>query len=311
MQPVGAPARSSPPPAAQGRDGVQRRGHQRAVVAVGAGRNEAERRASVTRWRLVPALTRSVGYGPVADPPFSPVRSHCRRLPGSRRSRPPHAGVQAAPDAGAATRRRLASRAAGASSSCRSRTSSRPAASPRGCSSAEQTGCPSRRPTVHTGTPALRARRVWRQKRGDHSPEIVREKRASHTNPTPNRTDRAVLLGALNLVPRSALVDCLAQSAGESRHRSWTRSAAARMEIPQTGAPSITAVSAFSLIRLGFKELGQSLPVPSFRDAQLDGASSPLSVPVTVIRGSSPGQAAVLDQLLRALTRSSPLRSVQ
>ncbi|KMO20560.1 hypothetical protein QR78_10705 [Methylobacterium indicum] len=73
------------------------------------------------------------------------------------------------------------------------------------------------------------------------------------------------------------------------------------MEIPQTGASSITAVSAFSLIRLGFKELGQSLPVPSFRDAQLDGASSPLSVPVTVIRGSSPGQAAVLDQLLRLL----------
>jgi putative DNA primase/helicase len=40
---------------------------------------------------------------------------------------------------------------------------------------------------------------VRRQKRGDRSPEIVGEKRPSHTTPTPNRTDRAVLLGALNV----------------------------------------------------------------------------------------------------------------
>ena len=53
-------------------------------------------------------------------------------------------------------------------------------------------------PIVHPGAPALRARRVGRQKRGDRSPEIVREKRASHTTPTPNRPNRAVLLGALN-----------------------------------------------------------------------------------------------------------------
>ena len=46
MQLVGSPARASPPPAAQGRDRVQRRGHQRAVVAVGAGQDEAERRTA-------------------------------------------------------------------------------------------------------------------------------------------------------------------------------------------------------------------------------------------------------------------------
>ncbi len=89
-------------------------------------------RASVTRWRLVPALPRSVGFEPVAALLSSPARSRRRRSPGSPRSRPPHAGVRAAPDAGAATRRPPASRAAGASSSCRSRTSSRPSASPDG-----------------------------------------------------------------------------------------------------------------------------------------------------------------------------------
>ncbi len=89
-------------------------------------------RASVTRWRLVPALPQSVGFEPVAAPLSSPARSRRRRSPGSPRSRPPRAGVRAAPDAGAATRRPPASRAAGASSSYRSRTSSRPSASPDG-----------------------------------------------------------------------------------------------------------------------------------------------------------------------------------
>ncbi len=53
---------------------------------------------------------------------------------------------------------------------------------------------------VQPRTPTLGARRVRRQKRGDRSPEIVGKKRASHTSPTRNRHDRAVLLGALNLL---------------------------------------------------------------------------------------------------------------
>ncbi len=99
-------------------------------------------RASVTRWRLVPALPRSVGFGPVADPLFfAGTLARRRRSPGPNRYCPPHAGVRAAPDAGAATCRGPASHAAGASSSCRGHSSSQPATSPRGCRSAARTGC--------------------------------------------------------------------------------------------------------------------------------------------------------------------------
>ncbi len=108
-------------------------------------------RASVIRWRLVPALPRSVGFGPVADPLFWPARSRCRRSLGSSRSHPPPVGARAGPDASAATRRPLASRAAGANSSCRSRISSRPAASPRGCPSAARTECRSGQPDRPSG----------------------------------------------------------------------------------------------------------------------------------------------------------------
>ncbi len=88
---------------------------------------------SVTRWRLVPALPRSVGFGPVADPLFSPTRSRCRRSPGSNRSRPPHAGVRAAPMQAPPYARDLPVTQPARQQSCRSRSSSRPAASPRGC----------------------------------------------------------------------------------------------------------------------------------------------------------------------------------
>ncbi|CAA2154867.1 hypothetical protein MBRA_00546 [Methylobacterium brachiatum] len=38
-------------------------------------------RASVTRWRFVPALTRPVGFRPVAQPLFGPGRRRCPSLP--------------------------------------------------------------------------------------------------------------------------------------------------------------------------------------------------------------------------------------
>ena len=46
VQLVGAPTRAFPSPDAQGRDRIQLRSHQRAVVAGGTGQNEAERRAA-------------------------------------------------------------------------------------------------------------------------------------------------------------------------------------------------------------------------------------------------------------------------
>ncbi len=200
VQLVGGATRAFPSPDAQGRDRIQLRSHQRAVVAGGTGQNEAERRAARVgdEVALGARLARSVGFGPVADPLFSPARSRCRRSPGSSRSRPPHAGTQAVPYAGAATRRPPANRAAGANSSCRSRTSSRLAASPRECPSAARTGCRSGRHGRPPGDARPSGeRRVRPQKRGDRSPEIVGKKRASHNNPTPNQPDRAALLGVL------------------------------------------------------------------------------------------------------------------
>ncbi len=78
---------------------------------------------------------------------------------GSSRSRAAACSVQAAPDAGAATRRRLASRAAGASSSCRSHTTSRPASISQGMPKRQnEQECPSGQPDSSTwGRPPHRA----------------------------------------------------------------------------------------------------------------------------------------------------------
>jgi hypothetical protein len=78
----------------------------------------------------VPALPRSVGFGPVAEPPFWPGQRRCPGSLGSSRSDPPRAGAPRALDAGAPTRRPPASPASGASNSSRSRSPSPQAASP-------------------------------------------------------------------------------------------------------------------------------------------------------------------------------------
>jgi hypothetical protein len=102
--------------------------------------------ASATRWRFVPDLPRSVGFGPVAGPLFGPGQTRCPGKPGSSRSHPPRAGAPGARDAGGATRPPLANPAADASNSCRSRSPSRPAASPRAAPSVARTGYPSAQP---------------------------------------------------------------------------------------------------------------------------------------------------------------------
>jgi len=102
-------------------------------------------RASVTRWRFVPALPRSVGFGPVAEPLFWPGQRRCPGSLGSSRSRPPRAGAPRAPDAGGPTRRPPASRAGAASNSSRNRSPSPLAASPTECLSAARTECRSTR----------------------------------------------------------------------------------------------------------------------------------------------------------------------
>ena len=103
-------------------------------------------RASVTRWRFVPGLPRSVGFGPVAGPLFSRDRRAVQASPvpvdltRCVQALQQHV-MQAAPYA-----RRLPIPQPPASNSCRSRSPSRPAASPTADPSAARTGCPSVRP---------------------------------------------------------------------------------------------------------------------------------------------------------------------
>ena len=104
--------------------------------------------ASVIRWRLEPARPRSVGLGPVSSPPFWREPTHCPRKPGSNQWHRPGPGGRAGRDAALSRPRRLASRAAAASTSCPTRSPSLGGASPKGRRSSAQTGCPSAPPGV-------------------------------------------------------------------------------------------------------------------------------------------------------------------
>ena len=108
-------------------------------------------RASVTRWRFVPGLPRSVGFGPVADPPPSPGQRRCPAKPGSNPVVPHPPGAPVTPCATRPTRPLAASRAACASRSCRNHTPSRPADTPTASPCAARTGC---RLALHGRAPA-------------------------------------------------------------------------------------------------------------------------------------------------------------
>ena len=138
-------------------------------------------RASVTRWRFVPALPRSVGFGPVAEPLFWPGQRRCPSSPAASRSHLPRAGAPRAPDAGGPTRRPPASRADVASNSSRSRSPSLPAASPTGrLSASHEQNAGQRSSVLDRPTAAFWTRPGWRQKRRNLGPEIIRQKRTSH-----------------------------------------------------------------------------------------------------------------------------------
>jgi hypothetical protein len=131
--------------AADGRDGVKQVFEAHAVVDAGSGQPESERdrapsrepdgdpwpRRSVMMGRFVPALPRSVGFGPMASPPFSPGWRRCPDRPGSSRSAPPPAGAAAVPDAAGPKPRPPATPAAAASRSPPTHTPSPAGASPR------------------------------------------------------------------------------------------------------------------------------------------------------------------------------------
>lgn len=77
-------------------------------------------RASVTRWRFVPGLPRSVGFGPTASPPFSRADWRCPAPPSSSPGHPRPAVALATPGAAPSRPRLRATRPTVASRSCRS-----------------------------------------------------------------------------------------------------------------------------------------------------------------------------------------------
>ena len=96
---------------------------------------------SVKRWRFVPALPRSVGFGPVAAPPFLPGWTRCPYRLGSSQCGLTSAGAAAVPGASGSRPRLVASRAVGASMSRPSRSPFPGAASPTGYPSAARREC--------------------------------------------------------------------------------------------------------------------------------------------------------------------------
>ena len=135
----------------------------------------------LTRWRLVPGLPLSVGFGPVAAPPFSQPRWRCRaRLATSPVARR-RGGAPAALGAALPTRPRAAGRASAASSSCPSRSPSPAAGTPMAapCVSHEQDAGQCR--TVRDRRPpAFWAKPRRRQQRLEHRPQVVRYKGLRH-----------------------------------------------------------------------------------------------------------------------------------
>ncbi len=164
--------------------------------SAGAGRRRSGRSAgrvvgpsgvpppSTTRWRLVPALPRSVGSGPAAAPPLgahrravargprpvepvgrarAPPRRPVRRGPGPRfgpPDRPPPAGLAAAAPRGGH-------------------------AAPAEAGPRHEDDPGARRTARHARSAALRPRRIgWRQRR-DRRPGVVGDERCGHRSPTP------------------------------------------------------------------------------------------------------------------------------
>ena len=156
---------------------------------------------STTRCRFDSGLPRSVGFGPICDPPFWPQRSHCRASSGSSRGVQHRPAVPEARGAADPRPRPPASRASAASTSCPSNRSRR-AASPTECRTAEQTRSrpvrPDRRgagarPSVETAAVAT----------GAQSTPTTHRKR--ELSPSPINAPNAVLLGALRVVDGATL----------------------------------------------------------------------------------------------------------
>ena len=117
--------------------GVEGGCQHQAVVAVGRAQPHPERGALAVDHKMALRARfdpRSVGFGPISAPPFSPARRRCRGKPGSSPDAWRPTAARAAPDGTRPRRRPPASHEVGASRSCRS-SRTHAAASPRECQS--------------------------------------------------------------------------------------------------------------------------------------------------------------------------------
>ena len=175
--------------------------------------------SSTRRWRFDPGLSRSVGLGPVASPPFSPQTRRCRCRPGPSRSRWPCPGGRAASGAASPTRLPLASHASGARRSCPTRNPSPGAGAPRdgqqaispstawsasarrrrADASAQDEHNPRQTGTVRPARPAAFGLDTLRwQKECNLLPQLIGNQGCNHVRPTTAGPSGSVLIGTLS-----------------------------------------------------------------------------------------------------------------
>ena len=141
-------------------------------------------RRSTTRWRFVPGLPRSVGFGPVSAPPLLPPPWHRRARPGSSPAAHHRPGAPGARGEAWPRRQPPASRASAARTSSPS-SPARAAAFPTGCQIARhEDDAAQGRTIIEPRSAALGLRRLTRQQRLDGNPEVVGYHRLAHAPPT-------------------------------------------------------------------------------------------------------------------------------
>ena len=144
-------------------------------------------RASVTAWRLLPGLPRSVGFGPVSARPFSPARWRFRRHAGAvqRGAAPadlprPVQALQQHPVQGRPDARRLPVAQPAPARHPRAAARLGRQHLPRDAAPQHGDDAGQRRPVRDRRPAALRLRARGRQQRRDRRPEIIRNEGTGH-----------------------------------------------------------------------------------------------------------------------------------
>lgn len=149
---------------------------------------------SVTMWRFVPGLPRSVGFGPVVSPPFLLQWTRCPCRPGSSPVDPPDAGESVMPDEACPKLQQ-------SPPACHSGATSHLARKHLPWNAGQENEQYPRqcRPVRKTGAPTFGAWRNDRKKRSNNRPEFIGDKRCGHIASSRIQAHSTkVLKGALN-----------------------------------------------------------------------------------------------------------------